>query len=149
MTETSNTSLEETLRAPEGDVGLRILGMVIGGGAGGLLLVVVSTYGGIDVAWLLGLPGVSLALISGAFSLRRDRRWGVVTALVGVVWTVVLLWLRSPTRIGLGELALRLPLTAAGAVQLTIVVVAGLLAGAGWRKPPLPDIDPETETDLD
>jgi hypothetical protein len=49
----------------------------------------------------------------------------------------------SANRIGLGEFAQRLPFTAARAVQQTIVVVAGLLAGAGWRKPPLPDIDPE------
>jgi len=55
---------DEVLR-DKGDAGLRILGMVVGGGAGSFFTVIAGNYGGVDPLWIAGLPGVLLAAESG------------------------------------------------------------------------------------
>jgi hypothetical protein len=133
-------------RNPDGDAGRRILGMVIGGGAGALLLTLLSTHGRTDPLLILALPGVGLAAVSGAFSMRRSAAWGGITALAGVVWTLLVVWMRSPTRTDPLSRALEVAGTLPGAIHLAIVVAAGLAAGAGWKKSPRA-IDPDADAE--
>jgi hypothetical protein len=135
-----------TPRSPDGDAGLRILGMVIGGGAGALLLSMLSTYGHLDPSLIFALPGVGLAVVAGAFSSRRSTAWGAITAVAAVAWTLFVIWLRAPTRSAPWTSALEVAGTIPGAVHLGVVVVAGLAAGAGWTKPPRV-IDPDADAE--
>jgi len=136
-----------TPRSPDGDAGPRILGMVIGGGAGAFLLSMLTTYGHVDPFLLLALPGVGLAVVAGAFSSGRSPAWGAITAVAGVAWTLFVIWLRAPTRIDPWTRALQVAGTIPGAVQLAFVVGTGIVAGAGWTKSPRvidPDADAES-----
>lgn len=130
------------------DTGLRILGMVVGGGAGALFLVLLGSYGHLDPTVLIPLPGVGLAAISGAFALRRVRAWGGIAACAGVVWTVLVWWLRHPTRASPLDAALALLGSGPGFLQLALVVVAGVLLGAGWNRSPAPAPDPDADAGL-
>lgn len=122
---------------PSGDTVSRVIGMVVGGGAGAFFLVLLVTYARVPVEIILGFPGIGLALGIGAFSFRRSMPWGILAAVLGYVWTVFVLWLRAPGATGLVELALGLPLTIWGAQHAFLVVSIGYLVGAGWRKAPL------------
>lgn len=116
------------------DAAPRVIGMVVGGGAGALFLIFLGTYLPIPLERVLGAPGLGLAVGMGVFSFRRSWPWGVVAAGLGYAWTVFVLWTSAPSESGLAELARDLPATLVGVVHLTGVVLVGLLVGAGWRK---------------
>jgi len=133
----------ESTGEPGGDTLSRVIGMVIGGGAGAFFLVLLVTYAGVRGELILGLPGIGLALGVGLFSFRRSMPWGILVAVLGYAWTVCVLWLQRPDKIGLAELALRLPLTVWGALHALLVVGVGCLVGAGWKKAPLEPAEDE------
>jgi hypothetical protein len=120
-----------------GDGSSRVIGMIIGGGAGAFFLVLLGTYAGVPVDLLLGLPGIGLAGGMGIFSFRRSKPWGILAVALGYAWTVFVLWLRAPKQTDLAELAFELPLTLSGAPHVLLVVILGYLLGAGWKKAPL------------
>jgi len=119
---------------PRGDAGSRVMGMAIGGGAGAFFLILLVTYAGVPRDLILGAPGIGLALGAGLFSFRRSKTWGALAALLGYAWTVCVLWLQNPAKAGFGDLALELPLSTWGALQVLLVAVVGALIGAGWEK---------------
>jgi len=121
-----------------GDGSSRIIGMVVGGGAGAFFLVVLSTYAHLPADWVpIALPGVGLAVGMGAFSFRRSVPWGLVAAVLGVIWTAFVLWLRAPGRNETHDLGARLLLTGSGLVSVFLIVLTGVVVGAGWEKPPI------------
>ncbi|MSR61575.1 MAG: hypothetical protein EXS08_03885 [Planctomycetes bacterium] len=128
----------------EPDTTLRVIGMLVGGGAGAFLLFLLATYvRGVPVELLLGLPGIGLAIGLGLSSLRRSKPWGIVAIVLGYAWTVCVLWLRAPRESSLVELALRLPFTLSGAPNVLLIAVVGYLVGAGWKKAPLEPAEDE------
>ncbi|MHC4450914.1 MAG: hypothetical protein ACYS0E_12380 [Planctomycetota bacterium] len=95
----------------------------------------------------LGLPGIGLAVGAGVFSLGRRPGWGIAAGVAGMVWSAFLVWLRFPNRFSLAEILIALPFTFAGAINLGLVMLAGVFVGSGWKKSPrqLPDLDAENE----
>ena len=127
------------------DLVSRSIGMAFGVAAGALLMILLVVHGGIDFRWVAWFPGAGVALGCGVFSFRRSRSWGLAAALLGIVAMVLVLWLRSPFRFGIVEVAQRLAMDLRGCAGAVLVGVQGILVGAGWEKRRLFDSeDPST-----
>ena len=124
---------------------MRLFGMVVGAGVGALALIIPSNYGGMDGFLFLGIPGIGLVVGAGVFSLGRRPGWGIAAGIAGMVWSAFLVWLRFPNRFGLAEIFIALPFTFAGAINLGLVMLAGVLVGSGWKKSPRRLPDPNNE----
>lgn len=113
-----------------------------------MALVILSTYGGLDAIAFQGVPGLGLVVGAGVFSRGRRAGWGVVAGIIGVAWSILLLWLRHPNRIDLAEFAAGVPFTIAGAINLGVVLLAGVSIGSGWTKAPRPELGEGEDRDL-
>ena len=116
-----------------GEGGFRILGMLIGGGAGMFFYIFLVQEAGLPQPWLLSVPGIGLCLGCGVFSNSRSTAWGIAAAVAGAAWMLVVSWLRFPGRVDLAELATDTLTSPLGIAHLGVIGLAAYFA-AGKRR---------------